>query len=250
MLGMFAFNMQGVQGSILQMINHGLSTGGLFLAVGLIYDRRHTRLISELGGLSRQMPIYATLFAIIMFASMGLPGLNGFIGEFLILIGAFQVRWWWGAFAVTGIVLGAAYMLWLYQRTMFGEITKEENKTLPDLDAREIATLIPIVALCFWIGLYPAPFLKAMEASVVNVIQTVEKGAAGKQVGAKQASESGNPATREPGKRGTGETGNPAIWQSGNPVDGGAIGRSRDTELLIAQSPSRQVAGLALEVAR
>jgi hypothetical protein len=106
---------------------------------------------------------------------------------------------------VTGIVLGAAYMLWLYQRTMFGEITKEENKTLPDLDAREMATLIPIVALCFWIGLYPAPFLKAMEASVVNVIQTVEKGAAGKQVGAKQASESGNPATREPGKRGTGE---------------------------------------------
>ena len=130
MLGMFAFNAQGVQGSLLQMINHGLSTGGLFLIVGLIYDRRHTRQIAELGGLSKQMPIYATLFAIIMFSSMGLPGLNGFIGEFLILIGAFQVGWWWGAFAVTGIVLGAAYMLWLYQRTMFGEITKEENKTL------------------------------------------------------------------------------------------------------------------------
>jgi NADH-quinone oxidoreductase subunit M len=137
MLGMFAFNPMGVQGSLLQMINHGLSTGGLFLIVGLIYDRRHTRLISELGGISKQMPIYATLFAIIMFSSMGLPGLNGFIGEFLILIGAFQVRWWWGAFAVTGIVLGAAYMLWLYQRTMFGEITKEENKTLPDLGFRE-----------------------------------------------------------------------------------------------------------------
>jgi NADH-quinone oxidoreductase subunit M len=195
MLGMFAFNEQGVQGSLLQMINHGLSTGGLFLIVGLIYDRRHTRLISELGGLSRQMPIYATLFAIIMFASMGLPGLNGFIGEFLILIGAFQVRWWWGAFAVTGIILGAAYMLWLYQRTMFGEITNDKNKNLPDLDAREMATLLPIIAFCFWIGLYPAPFLKAMEASVANVIQTVEKGAEGKEFGAK-ALAAGQPATR------------------------------------------------------
>ena len=205
MLGMFAFNAQGVQGSLLQMINHGLSTGGLFLIVGLIYDRRHTRQIAELGGLSKQMPIYATLFAIIMFSSMGLPGLNGFIGEFLILIGAFQVGWWWGAFAVTGIVLGAAYMLWLYQRTMFGEITKEENKTLKDLDAREIATLIPIIALCFWIGLYPAPFLRAMEVSIANVIQTVEKGAAGKAVQGKKAAagKPGNPATGRLGSSGT-----------------------------------------------
>jgi NADH-quinone oxidoreductase subunit M len=194
MLGMFAFNAQGVQGSLLQMINHGLSTGGLFLIVGLIYDRRHTRQIAELGGLSKQMPIYATFFAIIMFSSMGLPGLNGFIGEFLILIGAFQVGWWWGAFAVTGIVLGAAYMLWLYQRTMFGEITKEENKTLSDLNAREIATLVPIIALCFWIGLYPAPFLRAMEVSVANVIQAVEKGAAGKAVQGKKAAISHQPS--------------------------------------------------------
>jgi NADH-quinone oxidoreductase subunit M len=159
-----------------------LSTGGLFLIVGLIYDRRHTRLISELGGLSRQMPIYGTLFAIIMFSSMGLPGLNGFIGEFLILVGAFQVAWYWGAMAVTGIILGAAYMLWLYQRTMFGEITKEENRKLPDLSPREMATLIPIVVFCFWIGLYPMPFLRAMQASVTNVIQIVEKGASGKAV--------------------------------------------------------------------
>ena len=201
MLGMFAFNLQGVQGSLLQMINHGLSTGGLFLVVGLIYDRRHTRLISELGGISRQMPVYATLFAIIMLSSMGLPGLNGFIGEFLILIGAFQVRWWWGAFAVTGIILGAAYMLWLYQRTMFGEITKEENKTLPDLSVREVSTLIPIIAFCFFIGLYPAPFLKAMEVSVANVIDIVEKGAAGKALGGKVASrQSGNSAIGQPGR--------------------------------------------------
>ncbi len=185
MLGMFALNDTGVQGSLLQMINHGLSTGGLFLIVGLIYERRHTRLISELGGLSRRMPIYATLFALIMFSSMGLPGLNGFIGEFLILLGAFRVRWWWGAFAVSGIVLGAAYMLWLYQRTMLGEITKEENQSLPDLSVREIATLVPIILFCFWIGLYPAPYLNAMEASVSNVLQIVEKGASGKRVGAR-----------------------------------------------------------------
>jgi NADH-quinone oxidoreductase subunit M len=191
MLGMFAFNSQGVEGSLLQMVNHGLSTGGLFLIVGLIYDRRHTRLISELGGLSKQMPIYATLFAIIMLSSMGLPGLNGFVGEFLILIGAFRVSWVWGALAVTGIVLGAAYMLWLYQRTMFGEITKDANKTLPDLDIREMATLIPIIAFCFWIGLYPVPFLRAMESSVANVIQTVEKGSAGKAVQPKKAAADG-----------------------------------------------------------
>ncbi|HSB80041.1 MAG TPA: NADH-quinone oxidoreductase subunit M [Candidatus Methylomirabilis sp.] len=230
MLGMFAFNLQGVQGSLLQMINHGLSTGGLFLVVGLIYDRRHTRLISELGGLSRQMPVYATLFAIIMLSSMGLPGLNGFIGEFLILIGAFQVRWWWGAFAVTGIILGAAYMLWLYQRTMFGEITKEENKTLPDLSFREVSTLIPIIAFCFFIGLYPAPFLKAMEVSVANVIQTVEKGAAGKALGAKaMAGHSGTSALRDSGAS------DPQIAQLPNRLIArlrdGAIARLRDHEV-------------------
>jgi NADH-quinone oxidoreductase subunit M len=231
MLGMFAFNAQGVQGSLLQMINHGLSTGGLFLIVGLIYDRRHTRQIAELGGLSKQMPIYATLFAIIMFSSMGLPGLNGFIGEFLILIGAFQVGWWWGAFAVTGIVLGAAYMLWLYQRTMFGEITKEENKTLSDLNAREIATLAPIIALCFWIGLYPSPFLRAMEASVANVIQTVEKGAAGKAVQGKKAEvvRPGSQAARQPG--------GPAARQLGD----AATGKLGSSGTLIADLPNRLV---------
>ena len=218
MLGMFAFNSQGVEGSLLQMINHGLSTGGLFLIVGLIYDRRHTRQIAELGGLSKQMPIYATLFAIIMFSSMGLPGLNGFVGEFLILIGAFRVSWVWGAFAVTGIVLGAAYMLWLYQRTMFGEITKDANKTLPDLDAREMATLIPIIVFCFWIGLYPVPFLRAMETSVANTIQIVEKGSAGKAVQGK--------------KLATGQLGNQAIGRLGEPET-----------TLIAELPNRPIAG-------
>ena len=174
MLGMFALNFQGVQGSLLQMINHGLSTGALFLIVGLIYERRHTRLISELGGLSKVMPIYAVLFAIVMFSSMGLPGLNGFIGEFLILLGAFRVSTLWAAFAVSGIVLGAAYMLWLYQRTMFGEVENPKNLKLTDLNGREIATLVPIIIMCFWIGLYPAPFLNSMKASVENVLQQVQ----------------------------------------------------------------------------
>jgi NADH-quinone oxidoreductase subunit M len=157
------------------MINHGLSTGALFLIVGLIYDRRHTRQISEFGGLSKQMPVYSTLFAIVMFSSMGLPGLNGFIGEFLILVGAFKVNYVWATFAVTGIILGAAYMLWLFQRTMFGALENPKNAQLPDLSAREISTLVPIVIMCFWIGLYPSPFLSRTEASVNYVLARVHK---------------------------------------------------------------------------
>jgi NADH-quinone oxidoreductase subunit M len=172
-LGMFALNAQGIQGSIIQMVNHGLSTGALFLIVGLIYDRRHTRLISELGGLSKQMPVYATLFAIIMLSSMGLPGLNGFIGEFLILVGAFKANYLWAAFAVSGIVLGAAYMLWLYQRTMFGALENPKNAALQDLSPREMTTLVPIVIMCFWIGLYPSPFLNRMEASVNFILARI-----------------------------------------------------------------------------
>ena len=174
-LGMFALNLQGVQGSVLLMVNHGLSTGALFLIVGLIYDRRHTRMIADFGGLSTVMPVYATLFAIIMFSSIGLPGLNGFVGEFLILVGAFHVDWRWAAFAVTGIVLGAAYMLWLYQRTMFGTVNHPENQDLLDLNFREAMTLIPIVIFCFWIGLYPVPFLKAMEPSVEKLVTRLDQ---------------------------------------------------------------------------
>jgi len=177
-LGMFALNAQGIQGSIIQMVNHGLSTGALFLIVGMIYDRRHTRLISELGGLSKQMPVYATLFAIIMLSSMGLPGLNGFIGEFLILVGAFKVNYVWAAFAVSGIVLGAAYMLWLYQRTMFGALENPKNAALQDLSPREMTTLVPIVIMCFWIGLYPSPFLSRMEASVNFILARIHQGQA------------------------------------------------------------------------
>jgi NADH-quinone oxidoreductase subunit M len=183
MLGVFALNQQGIEGGILQMINHGLSTGALFLVVGLIYERRHTRMIKEFGGLSKQMPLYAALFMVVTLSSIGLPGLNGFIGEFTILVGAFRALWNEAAvvntavsrtlvlLATSGIVLGAAYMLWLYQRVMFGKLENPKNMTLKDLDLREAMTLIPIVLMCAWIGLYPKPFLEFMDAAVAKTVE-------------------------------------------------------------------------------
>ncbi len=172
-LGIFALNPHGLQGSVIQQINHGISTGALFLIVGLIYERRHTREIKELGGLSNVMPVYATLFMIVMLSSIGLPLLNGFIGEFTILQGAFEVKWQWAAWAVVGIVLGAAYMLWLYQRTMFGTCDNPKNQVLKDLNLREIMTLVPLVIWAFWIGLYPKPFFKVLDAPVQAIVERV-----------------------------------------------------------------------------
>jgi NADH-quinone oxidoreductase subunit M len=172
-LGIFALNPHGLQGSVIQQINHGISTGALFLIVGLIYERRHTREIKELGGLSNVMPIYATLFMIVMLASIGLPLLNGFIGEFTILQGAYEVNWHWAAWGVTGIVLGAAYMLWLYQRTMFGACENPKNQVLKDLDLREIMTLVPLVVWAFWIGVYPKPYFGVLDKPVNAIVQQV-----------------------------------------------------------------------------
>ncbi len=174
MLGMFALNPMGLQGSVLQMINHGLSTGGLFLVVGIVYERRHTRMISEYGGLANVMPVYATFTLIIFLASMGLPLLNGFIGEAMILLGAFGRNKLWAYWAVSGVVLGAAYLLWLYQRVFWGKITNEENQHLKDLNARELATLIPLVVLCFAIGLFPGPFLAFIEKPLTEMAATVQ----------------------------------------------------------------------------
>jgi NADH-quinone oxidoreductase subunit M len=173
MLGTFALTPEGLIGGLLQQINHGISTGALFLIVGIIYERRHTRMITDFGGLSKQMPIFATIFAITMFSSIGLPGLNGFVGEFLILIGAFKANWVWAVFAITGIVLGAAYMLWLYQRTMFGELDKPENRLLPDCNLRECLYMAPLIVLMFWIGLYPKPYLKLMEPTIIHLVERV-----------------------------------------------------------------------------
>src|SRR5437667_9263619 len=173
MLGVFALNMAGLQGGILQMVNHGISTGALFLLVGMIYERRHTRMISDYGGLARQMPIYATYFLIMALSSMGLPILNGFIGEFTILQGAFAKNFWWAFFAATGIVLGAAYLLWLYQRVFFGEITNPANATLPDLTVREQLTLIPLVVLALWIGLYPKPMFDVLRLPSEKIVAAV-----------------------------------------------------------------------------
>ena len=166
MLGLFALNIQGIQGGIYQMISHGLSTGALFFLVGMIYDRRHTRMIDDFGGLWQQMPVFSVFLLIVTFASIGLPGLNGFIGEFLILLGAFSVTPGWTAAAACGIILGAIYMLWMLRRLIFGPLTHPENQKLVDLDGRELLILAPIVALILIMGVYPQPFLSRMQASV------------------------------------------------------------------------------------
>ncbi len=173
MLGMFALNPVGITGSIVQQLNHGISTGALFLIVGIVYERRHTRLISEYGGLSKIMPVYAAVFLVMTMSSIGLPTLNGFIGEVLILQGVFVEHKAWAAFAAIGIVLGAAYMLWLYQRTMFGNVTNPKNEHLADLGLREFATFVPLLILAIWIGLYPKPFLDRLSTSVDKVVARV-----------------------------------------------------------------------------
>jgi len=173
MLGIFALNMAGIQGGVLQMVNHGISTGGLFLLVGVVYERRHTRQISEYGGLAKPMPLYATYFLILSLSSMGLPLLNGFIGEFTILQGAFAKSFWWAFFAATGIVLGAAYLLWLYQRIFFGEVTNPKNANLPDLTLREQLVLAPLVILALWIGLYPRPIFEVIRRPSEKIVEAV-----------------------------------------------------------------------------
>ena len=174
MLGVFAFNVEGITGGMLQMINHGISTGALFLIVGFIYERRHTRLITDFGGLSKQMPIFATIFMIVTFSSVGLPGTNGFVGEFLILLGAFesQLRWW-TVFATSGVILSAVYMLWVFQRVMFGELDNPKNQKLLDLNAREITIMVPLVVLIFFMGLYPKPFIDKMDPAIQKLVSQV-----------------------------------------------------------------------------
>src|SRR3989454_2739814 len=175
-LGIFALNPAGLSGSVLQQINHGISTGALFLIVGILYERRHTREISEYGGISNVMPVYATITMIMFLSSMGLPLLNGFVGEFTILQGTFMENWRWAAWAVPGVILAAAYLLWLYQRVFFGAVTNPKNEKLHDLTPREVLTFAPLIIMALWIGLYPKPFFQILEQPVNQIVQTVRPG--------------------------------------------------------------------------
>ena len=176
-LGIFALNQAGIAGSVIQQINHGISTGMLFLVVGVIYERRHTREIKEYGGLAHVMPNYAIVFAFAMLSSAGLPLLNGFVGEFTILQGAFDANRVWAAFAVLGVIFGAAYLLWLYQRTMLGEVTNEKNKGLPDLNWREWAVFVPLMIWAVTIGVYPKPYFDILEKPVAQIVHRVHQSA-------------------------------------------------------------------------
>ncbi len=172
-LGIFALNLQGMEGGVLQMLNHGVSTGALFLAVGVIYERTHTRMIADYGGIAARVPVYAAFLMIITLSSIGLPGTNGFVGEFTILLGAFLHYKPYAVIASLGIILGAGYMLWLYQRVAFGKITNPHNEHLADMNLREVAAALPLVLLVFYIGLYPNAVFGVMHASVANLIQHV-----------------------------------------------------------------------------
>jgi NADH-quinone oxidoreductase subunit M len=172
-MGTFALTTQGIQGSVLQMVNHGLSTGALFLLVGMIYERRHTREIAALGGLQKSAPVLAGVFTLVMLSSIGLPGLNGFVGEFLILVGSFVTRRWFTIVAASGVILAALYLLWAYQRVFHGE-PEGENAETPDMTWREGLVMAPLVALIIFLGVYPKPVLDRMAPSVERLIQHIE----------------------------------------------------------------------------
>jgi NADH-quinone oxidoreductase subunit M len=182
-LGIFALTEEGMQGSVIQMVNHGLSTGALFLLVGMLYDRRHTRMISDFGGLSRVMPAYAAMFMIVMLSSVGLPGLNGFIGEFLILLGAFRSTalesHWFAILGTSGVVFAAVYLLWSYQRVFFGPVQHEENRKLSDLSLREWGVLVPVVIVIVWIGFFPGTFLDKSAVASRDLVRQIENVRAG-----------------------------------------------------------------------
>ena len=170
-LGLFVGTLRGMSGGILQMLNHGLSTGALFMLVGALYDRRHTRLIADFGGLAKSVPVMAGIFLLVALSSLGLPALNGFVGEFLVLLGTFEAYRWWVVPAAFGIVLAAIYLLWAYQRVFHGDLDTPENRSIRDLDLRELVMITPVVALIVAIGVYPKPFLERIEPSAAQVVR-------------------------------------------------------------------------------
>jgi len=173
-IGAFTMTVQGIEGAIYQMLSHGIVSAALFLIVGVVYDRIHSRDIETYGGLVHRMPAYALVFMLFMLASVGLPGTSGFVGEFLVLVGAFQVNTWVAALAATGVILGTAYMLYLYRRVIFGMLTKDSLKAILDLSPREMAVFAPLVVLVIWMGVYPGPFLEVMHVSVANLVDRLE----------------------------------------------------------------------------
>src|SRR6202167_4487760 len=173
-IGIFTVTPEGLQGAMIQMLSHGVVSAALFLCVGVIYDRLHTREIARYGGLVNNMPRYALAFMIFMLASVGLPGTSGFVGEFLSLIGAYQVNTWVAFLATTGLILGAAYMLYLYRRVVFGTITKDDVRTMLDLSPREVLIFAPMIAVVLWMGIYPSSFLRPMQPSLANLIERVQ----------------------------------------------------------------------------
>jgi len=175
MLGIWAASLQSVQGALMVMINHGLSTGALFLLIGMLYERRHTREISAFGGIARVVPVFSLIFTIVALSSIGLPGLNGFIGEFLVLLGSFGRFPWATGIATTGVIFAAAYLLWALQRIIFNKLDKPENESLTDLTPRELAVLAPLLAGIIWLGLYPAPVLRRMETTSRQWVETMHQ---------------------------------------------------------------------------
>src|SRR5437773_1149631 len=175
-LGVFALNFQGLQGSLLTMINLGFTTAGLFFLAGFLYLRRHSTNLSAFGGLARKVPLLATFLLIIGLASIGLPGTNGFVGEFLVLLGAFQAHWLYGSVGVLGVIFGAAYFLWYYERAMFGPLTKGATQAIEDLNGRELIIAVSLCVMIFWIGLYPAPFLRIMNGSIQALVERLDRG--------------------------------------------------------------------------
>ncbi|HUQ18732.1 MAG TPA: NADH-quinone oxidoreductase subunit M [Gemmatimonadaceae bacterium] len=178
MLGIFALTLQSVQGALMVMINHGISTGALFLLVGMIYERRHTRMIDSYGGIARVVPLFAAMLTFVSLSSIGLPGTNGFVGEFLVLLGSFKPYPLLTVLATTGVIFAAAYLLWAIQRILFNPLDKRENMHIPDLNAREIAIVVPIVIAILWLGLYPAPVLRRMEPAAAQIVEQVHRDAA------------------------------------------------------------------------
>lgn len=179
-LGIFSFTEEALDGAVIQMVNHGIATGALFLLVGMIYDRRHTRMIKDFQGIARKVPIFTLFFMITVLASVGLPGLNGFVGEFMVLMGSFYsevVSNTWAVLAASGVIIAAVYLLWMFRRVMFGELDKEENKNLTDLNRREVVVLMPLVILMFWLGFNAGPFLRQIDSSAKNILAPVKRAA-------------------------------------------------------------------------